>query len=238
MTQHVLLNNVDHKDLRIITERSAALGDAIMSCVTFPTEFRDLQAHYPILFQKDPNSGAIQAVALMGLTKGENLFLTGAGWDAHYVPMVVEMQPFVIGMQQRPGEEPQTVVHVDMDSPRVSTTEGQPVFLPKGGSTEYLEQITAILDRLHMGASTSGDFYSTIDSYGLLEPLAVEIDLKDGSTNRLVGFHAINEEKLYGLDGAALGVLNEKGYLQPLYMAVASLSNLRDLIERKNRILG
>ncbi len=238
MTQHVLLNNVDHKDLRIITDRSAALGDAIMSCITFPIEFRDLQAHYPILFQKDPNSGAYQAVALMGLTQGENLFLIGGGWDAHYVPMVVEMQPFAIGMQQRPGEEPQTVVHVDMDSPRISTTDGQPVFLPQGGSTDFLEKIAAILDRLHMGASISSDFYSMVDGYGLLESMALEIELADGSTNRLVGFYAINEEKLYGLDGAALSALNEKGYLQPLYMAVASLSNLRDLIERKNRTLA
>jgi len=237
MTQHVLLNNVDHRDLRIITDRSAALGDAIMSCLTFPLEFRDLQAHYPILFQKDPNSGSFQAVALLGLSQGENLFLTEAGWDAHYVPMVVEMQPFAIGMQQRPGEEPQTVVHVDIDSPRVST-KGQPVFLPQGGSTDFLEKIAAIMDRLHTGASMSGDFYSMVDGYGLLEPMAVEIDLKDGSTNRLVGFHAINEEKLYGLDGEALGALNEKGYLQPLYMAVASLSKLRDLIERKNRTLA
>ncbi|MFC4347803.1 SapC family protein [Kordiimonas lipolytica] len=238
MTQHVLLNNVDHRDLRIITDRSAALGDAIMSCLTFPIEFRDLQAHYPILFQKDPNSGAFQAVTLLGLAQGENLFLTDSGWDAHYVPMVVEMQPFVIGIQQRPGEEAQTVIHVDMDSPRVSQSEGQPVFLPQGGNTDYLEHIAAILDRLHMGATASADFFQVVDSYGLLEPMAVEIELKDGSTNRLVGFHTINEEKLYGLDGEALSALNEKGYLQPLYMAVASLSNLRDLIERKNRTLA
>ncbi|NVJ96634.1 MAG: SapC family protein [Alphaproteobacteria bacterium] len=237
MTQHVLLNNVDHKDLRIITDRSAALGDAIMSCITFPAEFRDLQAYYPILFQKDPSSGAFQAATLFGLQDGENLFLSDTGWDAHYLPMVVEMQPFLIGVQQRPGEEAQTVVHVDMSSARVSMTEGAPVFLPQGGSTEFLDHIAAILDRLHMSAMASAGFYEMVARYDLLEPLAVEIELADGSSSRLVGFYTVSEEKLYSLDAEALGALNAEGHLQPLFMAVASLSNLRDLIERKNRKL-
>ena len=52
MTNSVLLNNIDHKDLRVITTRSAAYGDDVMFALTFPAEFRNVQAHYPIVFRK------------------------------------------------------------------------------------------------------------------------------------------------------------------------------------------
>lgn len=234
MTNHVLLNNVDHKDLRVIADRGEAFGDAVMSCLTFPNEFRDIQAHYPVLFQKNPQTGAFQAVALFGFEAGENLFLEDHGWNAHYVPMALAMQPFLIGTQQQPGEAPQMVIHVDMDSPRISTNTGQPVFLPHGGNTPYLESVAAMLDRVHMGATASAAFYAAITELDLLEPLSLEIEF-DGGARKLTGFHTINEDRLYTLDSDTLGRLNEQGYLQPIYMAVASLSCFRDLIERKNR---
>ena len=48
----MLLNNVDHKDLRVITTRGAEYGDDVMFALTFPAEFRNIQAHYPIVFRK------------------------------------------------------------------------------------------------------------------------------------------------------------------------------------------
>ena len=45
----------------------------------------------------------------------------------------------------------------------------------------------------------------------------------------------INEEKLQELDGDALGALHAEGHLMPIFMAVASLSNLSELVERKNK---
>ena len=74
MTNHVLINNVEHNDVRVVTTRSAKYGDAIMSCITFPMEFRSVQAWYPILLQGFPD-GAMRPVALFGFEKGENLFL-------------------------------------------------------------------------------------------------------------------------------------------------------------------
>ena len=43
------------------------------------------------------------------------------------------------------------------------------------------------------------------------------------------------EDKLQQLDGDALGALHADGHLMPIFMAVASLSNLSELVERKNR---
>ena len=71
MTRHVMLNNVAHKDLRVIhrgTARSSATTSA--RCSSFPTEFADVQREYPIFFRKDPATGEFQSVALLGLRQG------------------------------------------------------------------------------------------------------------------------------------------------------------------------
>ena len=48
MANHVLLDNSNHKDLKIISKRSASLGDNIPSLMTFPFEYRDIQTNFPI----------------------------------------------------------------------------------------------------------------------------------------------------------------------------------------------
>ena len=235
MTRHVLLNNVDHAGLRIRTARSAALGDAVMCTPTFHLEFRNLQAHYPVVFRKD-TGGRFQAVALLGFEEGENLFLGEDGWDAAYVPLTIERQPFLIGFEQREehGELLRTpVVHVDLDSPRVSEADGERVFLEHGGSSEYLQRITSILKAIHEGLEADRGFIDALVELELIESFVLDVQLEPRTQHRLVGFHTINEDRLDRLPGDALARLNERGWLKPVYMAVASLSNLRDLIERR-----
>ena len=36
MANNVLLNNIDHRDLRVITTRAADYGDDVMFAITFP----------------------------------------------------------------------------------------------------------------------------------------------------------------------------------------------------------
>jgi hypothetical protein len=78
MTRHVLLNNLEHRDLRVITRHGAELGDDMMYALTFPAEFRNIQAHYPIVFAKTPDEKFIP-LALLGFREKQNLFLSGGG---------------------------------------------------------------------------------------------------------------------------------------------------------------
>jgi hypothetical protein len=231
MTNSVLLNNVDHKDLRVITARGAEYGDDVMSAITFPSEFRSIQAHYPIVFRKSHDGVTFQPIALFGFQECENLFLGRDGWDATYVPLVIERQPFLIGVG---GGE--LMVHVDLDNPRVNAAAGEPVFLPHGGTTEYLERMNSMLLTIHQGLESTPAFVSALLKHELLESFVADVELNDGSQNRLAGFYTINEDKLASLGGSVLEQLHKAGHLEAIYMAVASLSHFRDLIERKNRL--
>ncbi len=235
MNNYVLLNNVEHKNLKVIGDFAPKYGDNVMSTITFPQEFRTIQGTYPIFFSKDRETGRFFASAILGLREGENLFLTEKGWDANYIPVTIKRNPFVIGFQrvQEDGMlKKNMVVNIDISSPRISEAEGESVFLPHGGNSPYLESVVSILDYISVGDRTSAEFIDSLLQYDLLEPFSIEIELKNGDKNQLVGFYTINEEKLVALTSDILGDLHAKGYLLYIYMVLASLSNVEALIQR------
>lgn len=224
------LNSTEHQQLRIITERGAAYGDAMMCALTFPEEFRGLQASYPIVFTPNHDSGSYDAVALFGFERGENLFLGPGGWDAPALPLSVQRLPFLMG--EHNGE---LVMKIDLDSPRVSTSSGQALFLTYGGSSEYMEHMTSVLRTLHDGLRAAREFFAALQALQLIESFVMEIELDDGSEHRLEGYYTINEERLLALPGDTLERLARSGHLVPIHMAIASLSQFRGLIARRNR---
>jgi hypothetical protein len=230
VTQHVLLNNADHRDLRVILTPGAQYGDDVMYALTFPAEFRHVQAHYPILFAKG-RDGEFNPLALFGFREKQNLFLDGDRWDASYLPLMIERQPFLIGNSAN-GQ----VIHIDLDSPRVSRTMGEPVFLENGGNSEFLERVGSILVSIHEGLAANAPFIAALTKYNLLESFVLDIEFRDGLKHRFAGFFTIQEERLNALDAGSLYELHKQGFLSAIYMVLASLANFRELIERASRL--
>jgi hypothetical protein len=230
VTKHVLLNNNDHRDLKIVTSHGAAYGDDVMYSVTFPAEFRSIQAYYPIVFGKGKD-GSFTPLALFGFREKQNLFLQGDHWDALYRPMMIERIPFLIGMSGA-----NKVIHVDLDHPRVSRTAGEPLFLEHGGNTPLLERVSGLLGAIGDGIELNGPFTKALEEHELLESFVLDIEFRDGAQHRFAGFYAVQEEKLTKLPAEALAKLHERGFLQSIYMVIASLAHFRDLIERASKL--
>lgn len=235
MSQYEILNKENHRNVRIKTGYGEALGDATMYVLTYPLEFRDIQGCYPILFTKDPGTGGFLAAALLGLDTNQNLFLTDDSWDATYIPALVQRQPFLIAKSEDNDNKP-PVVSLDIEHPRVSREEGEALFDSDGNPTEFLEQKIAMLDKVHRGLQHGSGFIDTLLQHELLDSITLDLTFADGGKKTLEGFYCIAEERLYKLEGDVLESLNQAGYLQPIFMAVASLSRVRDLIERRNRL--
>jgi hypothetical protein len=235
MSQYQVLSKERHRRLRVRTGCGAALGDAVMYVMTYPMEFRDIQGCYPILFAKDPNTGGFFAAALLGLEADQNLFLQGDRWDATYVPAMVQRQPFLIATGREGGDRP-PVVSLDLDHPRVSQDEGEALFDSEGEPSEFLNQKIRLLEKLHRGLQHGSGFIDALLQHQLLVQVVLDLAFADGGKKALQGFYCIEEERLYQLKGDVLESLNQAGYLQPVFMAVASLSRVRDLIERRNRL--
>lgn len=237
MPHHVLLNSVEHQQLRIITRRGAEFGDNLWFSATFPLEFRSVQANYPIFFHQDTSSGQLYPVALFGFSQGENLFLSHNNWQDAYIPLTVRRQPFLIGQQKvrEDGvEHIQRVIHLDLQSPRVSHTEGETLFLPFGGNTAFLDEMAAMLETIHYGLQDSKAFVDALNELNLLEAVTLDLTLHNGSKHQLIGFYTIHEERLQLLNPDSVIALQQRGYLQAIYFAMASQSRLRDLIRLKS----
>jgi hypothetical protein len=241
MTNTVLLDNVAHADLRVRTGYSAEFGDNVNLALVLPTEFVFVQREYPILFRRGSN-GEFQAVALLGLDKGENLFLDEPAWNARYVPAIQQRGPFLIGLHREdsgaPNREPpnrEPMVHVDLDHPRISRTEGEPVFLRHGGNSPYLERATRMLQLLYHGVELARPMFAAFEAAGLIESMEAEVNLDSRVKYKLPDFFTINPDRLAALDGAALERLNRPGYLQLAIFVAHSLGNVQWLIELKNR---
>ena len=81
---NVQINNVDHADLRVSVRAGAEFGDAANQTLVFPAEFEELQREFPIIFRR--REAGLQAYALLGLDRDENLFLSDDRWTSRYVP--------------------------------------------------------------------------------------------------------------------------------------------------------
>ncbi len=235
MSQYEILNKEKHRQIRIRAGYGAALGDSVMYVMTFPMEFRDIQSCYPILFTKDPKTGGFFAVAVLGFDADQNLFLQEDRWDASYVPAAAQRQPFLIATGGD-SDDDNLVVSLDLDHPRVSESDGEALFDDEGGATAFLNQKIALLDKLHRGLQHNDGFISALLEHELLEQITLDLSFNDGEKKSLQGLYSIAEERLYQLKGDVLESLNQAGYLQPIFMVVASLSRMRDLIERRNQL--
>lgn len=236
MAKMALLNNIDHPDLRVITRYGADYGDSVNLAAVYPTEFSELQREYPIFFMKDAE-GAFFCVVLLGLDKGENLFLDGDRWNARYVPAIHERGPFLIGFQAQEvdGEvRREPVIHVDLDHPRISRTEGEPLFLAHGGNAPYLQHVSQVLRVITVGAEMTAPMFAAFEQAGLIEPVTLDIKLDDHTEYKVPDLFTLSEERLGALDGEVLQGLHRGGFLRAAYLVLASLGNVNRLINMKN----
>jgi hypothetical protein len=237
MSNFQIVSASKHGQTRVVTAQDSSYGDSLMYVPTFPLEFRDIQSCYPIFFLKEVETGQFFAAALCGFEPEENLFLNNGNWDASYLPMMIRRQPFLIARQTvdpKSADETLPVISIDMDHTRVSDKEGERLFSEEGKPSDFLQEAIQLLKKIHRAHQHNENFTKTLLQYDLLESLTLDITFNNGSKKSLTDFYTINETKLYELEGQALAHLNKEGFLQPIFMAIASFSRLRALIDRKN----
>jgi len=231
-----IVNSTDHSALKVLTHRSASLGDSVMKVHAFPAEFRMLQTAFPILLES-VGSDDYRAVGLLGFEAGENLYLDDAGWGANYVPAMLKREPFLIHYAGPHDGDEERLLALDVAHPRVGTEAGEPLFDEYGNRSEFLKQVVGLLEQLDEGLKHERHFVDTLLQFDLIESVSFDITLENGDRNQLLGFSTINEGALQRLSGEQLALMSERGFLAPVFMMVASLPNLQNLIDRKNQRL-
>lgn len=226
MPNIVVLNNQAHRDLRVQAAASARFGDNRHFVSVVLGEFSLLAVHCPILFAKDADTGAFYCGAMLGFDEQENLFLKEGGGYEGYRPLNLQRDPFFVS-----GSE----LGIDLDSPRVGAPDGQALFTDAGEPTPYLESVMAAFREIKPGLERTKVFIATLLELKLIEPVDVNISFDDGATRDLVGLYTINQEALRGLPDDKVVELFRRGYLQLIYLMIASLKQIPIMAQKKNQ---
>jgi hypothetical protein len=236
------LNSQAHRALRI-DAAGALLDHAKINIVSvIPREFARLVAQYPIFFSKSSENGRFEPAALLGFKKGENLFLTGSAWDAPYIPLQIQRQPFALLPRNAAGEganaQPSLDIALDLDSPHIQTQRGERLFQDDGQPSMFLRNMSSILSSLVKGSSEAYAFTGRLAELNLLESVRVDIEFVDASDTHLQGLYWIAAAALKQLPAAQLAELRDRDYLEWIYFQMASIAHVSTLVARKNKQLA
>ncbi len=237
MASPTILDSAKHRQTRIITSRGAEFGESVHFVPVIADELHRLVLEYPVCLIKDNDTGRFGLSALLGFEPGENLYLEGRAWDATYLPLHVRRQPFMIGVAGETGTTPtaeNTVITIDVDSPRVSESDGERLFTDDGSRTPYLEDMSRLLSTLVPGIQTTEAYIDALADRDLIAPFQLSVSFAGGEQQKFDGLYTAHDEKLRELTGEALDALHGKGFLQAGFLMLASIGNLQKLIDKRN----
>jgi len=228
MSNYVILDNVTHADVKVDRRYSSEYGNNINETRVFVTEFEELQREYPIFFRKD-ETGKFYPVVLLGLDLNENLFLNDMEWDARYVPAIFQRGPFQIGLPEK-GEP---IIKIDLDSDRIDSENGLPLFKQNGGLSPYLSHISDVLKKIHIGLEMNDSFFQHLIDASLIESVTLDLKLDDNTAYSMPEVYSIDEKAFQALKGPLLESLHASGLLTLCQYVLSSRRNVRHLIDKK-----
>lgn len=237
MSKAVVLNNVDHKDVKVDTRPGSSEYQHVNRSLVYATEISELHKEFPLVFHKHPDTGQTQLHAILGLAKDENLFVGEGGWTTRYVPALLARGPFSLGYKKTAAQDNQQadpLICIDMDDPRVNTEHGEDIFLQFGGEAPYLNYVKKALQTIEQGLVFDKTLLTLVESMDLLEPISIQIKLSNVDEVNFSDYFTINQEKLAQLDGQSLAELHQYGVLSLLFFVLSSMGNFQQLIELKN----
>jgi SapC len=226
MSNIVLLDSQSHRKLRVHAHAAAHYGDDQRFVAVVVNEFHAVALHYPILFSKDADTGQFYCGAMLGFDVGENLFLEEQRALNAYRPLNLQRGPFLTA-----GSD----LAIDLDHPRVAPSGDQELFTEAGEPSNYLHSIMGLMQDLRPGLERTRIFIDTLLGLKLIEPITITARFDDGNNREFTGLYTVNRDQLKQLADAAVLELFRRGYLQLIYLMLASLDHVSSLAQRKNR---
>ena len=230
-----ILTSDQHRSVAVDTRARPEYGDVVNRAIALSAEFNELHREYPLLLRKTKEEPGFVAHAILGFEKDENLFVEGDRWTSTFIPATLARGPFSLGyIRAEDGSDTPAglKVMIDEQHPRLRA-DGQPVFLPLGGESPYLEGIKRVLQTVDAGLRVDRVLYRELVALELLEEVKIQISVFPELRYDFGGYHTINQEKLAGLNGEQLLRLHRLGLLGPVYFLISSLGNFQRLVNQK-----
>lgn len=191
-------------------------------------EFFDAGRQFPIIFTATTDK-SILPVALLGLEKGENLFVDAEGvWNGQYVPAYIRRYPFIT----TDGAEGKMIVCYDEAFDGFNREGGMPLF-ENGQPTSKMQEIQSFLQDYYVQMKKTGKFCAQLSDLQLLKQIDAQATMNDGRSYPLKGMLVVDEQKLAQLPESDIIKLFRSGQLAMIHAHLLSLRNFGVLIDRK-----
>ena len=197
------------------------------------TEFQLVAREYPIVFTTGDEGRTFAAVAVLGMTGGENLFYADGAWARGvYVPAYARRYPFCMArVSIDKVEQKDRLICVEKD---FVDDRGEAMFDGKGEPNPKWTGIERLLSEYEADLERSREMCAILSDYGLLEPFTMQATFNKGGAMHLTGMQRVSEKNLENLNAAQLKNLMRKGYMARLYLHLLSLENFSRLLERRS----
>jgi hypothetical protein len=224
----VLLDRDKHRKRRVKPSDSFAFARKANSLYVAGVEFNEACKEYAIVFTRGGN-GKIVPVVMLGLRAKENLFVDDSHhWTGRYIPAFVRRYPFVLA--ELPGQS--MGVCIDEAFAGINDKEGEALFDAQGHDTPFLRNALDFLQQYQREYLRTEAFCQRLEQAGLLTEMNAKADLVDGRSFTVASLMVVDEKRLLALPDAVALSLFRSGELHLVSMHLASLSNMRTLVDR------
>lgn len=232
-----LLDPARHRGLKMGTLADFSITKGMHGAFITVTEMPQAGLEFPIVFIHSGERDAagrptVSPIVLLGLSANENLFVDGARWDARYIPAFIRRYPFLTATLRNAGT---TGVMVDRAWSGFSEQDGEALFEADDQPAPALQRAMEFLQMFETEAQRTRSFCARLAELDLLREMKADATLPQGQTLSVDGFLVVDEEKLLKLDESVVIETHRNGMLMLLHLHLASLANMRHMVERKAR---
>lgn len=232
----VALNSELHRNLRFsASEANFSFASDTTAVLLAGIEFAEASREYPIVFIRGEDQ-QMRPVALLGVRNAENLFVDAQGkWDARYIPAFVRRYPFVMAEGSEAG---QLVVCIDEGCPALNVDHGELLINAEGKPEPRMNEVMQFLQNFQQEFARTELITKQLSDLGLFIQQGARFDTPTGQTFQLNDFYLIDEAKFGQIADDKLPALFRSGALGLAYLHLASLGNMRKLLDRVSAIAG
>ncbi len=231
----VTLNKDKHAKFKVKPNLDFAHARELNLAAVILGELSAAAANFPIVFIQHPETKATRPVAMFGLRPGENYYYGMEGWDATYVPLMIQRHPFLIGLDDSNPDNKMLTMCLDKNSPFLSETDGIALFKEDGDGTEFLGSRNQMLMEIFEGEKVTEQFTKKVAELGLLKSFEIILQGMDGQARKVTGLLTFDGAKLRQLTPAQVQELHAEDFLAPCYLIYASLFQVHNLMRLRNR---
>ncbi|MEI8171716.1 MAG: SapC family protein [Rhodoferax sp.] len=190
-------------------------------------EFAEAARDYPIVFVRGQDQ-QLRPVVLLGVREAQNLFVDESGkWLATYIPAFVRRYPFVLAE----GAEPdQLVVCIDEKCKALTSGTGELLIDEAGKLQPLMDDVLQFLQNFQQEFVRTEALTKQLDELGLFVQQGARFDTAGGETFQLNDFYMLDEAKFNQIDDEKLPSLFRSGALGLAYLHLASMGNMRKLL--------